>query len=162
MAKTDEVESIEDKITRALTAALEKALPAMAAAAVQTQISAQDVRQSAQISARSTGERCADCRQVLPAGVKQGEHAHIKVAIFPHDRRHGKWFQGLMINGVRYLSNNASHLVTVPADIDLQLIRNWEDNEDSLKEGREATHDSGSLGPSGSNVHQANHTSGWR
>lgn len=160
MAKNDEApESLDDKIARALATALEKALPAMAAAAVQTQISAQDAKSAAQYLARPSGEKCAECQQRLPAGVPQGSHKHIKVAIFPSHRKHGKWFQGLFVNGVKYLSNHAGHLLTVPADLDLSLIRNWEDNEDVMKDGREVDHNSGTLG---GQVHHADHTTAFR
>lgn len=159
MAKneTDE-KTLEDKIAEGISRAMEKALPLMAAAAVQTQISAQDSRNQVVALSRMTGEKCQVCSQYLPPGVKQGEHPHKRVVVFPRSKRHGKWFQGLIINGVRYLSNNASHSILVPEGLDMTLLDNWEENEEVLREGREATHDSGDI----NNPKRADHTSGWR
>ena len=148
--------SLEDKIAEGVARAMEKALPLAVQAAIQTQASVTQSQHALAMAARATGEKCSVCRQLLPAGVKQGEHKHIRVAIFPKDHRHGKWFQGLFINGVRYLSNNAQHLIDVPADVDLSLIKNWEENEEVLKEGRDASHNSGDVSaPKSSTV-------GWR
>lgn len=161
MAKNDTVvdeKTLEDKIAEGIAKAMEKALPAMAQAAVQVQISAQDARSQSIAASRLTGERCADCKQFLPPGVTQGKHPHKRMVVFPRSRRNGKWFQGIFINGVRYLSNHASHHITVPEDLDETLLANWEENEEVMKEGREATHDSGDI----SNPRRADHTAGFR
>lgn len=164
MAKNPETElsnvekSLEDKIAEGVARAMEKALPLAVTAALQVQSSINMSNHDRAMAARPTGEKCAACKQLLPPGVKQGEHKHIRVAVFPKNRRHAKWFQGLFINGVRYLSNDASHLLDVPADIDLSIIANWEDNEEVLKEGREATHDSGDV----NSPRRAGSSAGWR
>lgn len=135
----------EDAVAKAVKAALETALPLAVQVAMQTSASVQDSRAAALAAARPSGERCADCKQFLPAGVKQGEHKHKQVAVYPQNRHHGEWFQGLVVNGVRYLSNNGSHLITVPEDLDMNIIANWEENEDQLRAGRRASHNSGDV-----------------
>jgi hypothetical protein len=113
------------------------------------------------MSHRLTGEKCEGCKQFLPRGVEQGQHEHRKVVVFPTAQRHGKWFQGVRINGELYLSNNRSHAILVPADANIEyLLQQWEDNEDAMLHGREAQHNSGSIGQNGSNFKEAN--SAWR
>lgn len=103
------------------------------------------------------GATCGKCGQ----SDMRCRDQHQKMVVFPKNRRHGKFFQGIWLNGVRYLSNNGSHSIWVPKENGIQnLLDVWEDNEDSLLQGRETFHDSGSIGPSGTGFKAAH--GGWR
>jgi Icc-related predicted phosphoesterase len=102
-------------------------------------------------------ETCPECKQRLVGCL--GEHR--RMAVYPQNRRHGRYFQGCRLNGVLYLSNSLQHVITVPANCDFEYqIANWEANEDELRNGREVEHNSGSIGGGGSAFNPA--TTGFR
>lgn len=91
------------------------------------------------------GEQCTLCKQQLLGCM--GEHRFM--AVYPRNRRHGKYFQGVLINGVRYLSNSLAHKIWVPANASIEyLIQQFEINEEETMNGRTFEHDSGAIGGS--------------
>lgn len=109
--------------------------------------------------------RCADCGQEV--GACNGEH--VKMIVFPERAEYGEWFEGAYINGIRYLSNNRGHLVTVPKIAEGGIARTifeFEDNEQHLRTPRKQTQPRhvGFVGPNGtqSNVHPQNFNVGFR
>ena len=104
--------------------------------------------------------RCSDCGQVRSGC--QGEHA--MMVVFPQRyTHHAKYFTGVTINGIKYLSNHDSHEVLVPKDAvgDIQAIVSiFEQNEQDMMLGRRADHHSGRLSPKGRAVNEAN--AAWR
>jgi len=89
------------------------------------------------------------------------EQHHRKLPVYPGNPNLGKWFQGVIFNGVRYLSNSKQHSIWVPKDSNIEyIIELWEQNEQELATGREAHHNSGSLSKNGSNFTAAQ--SAWR
>lgn len=95
-------------------------------------------------------QRCDKCGQNVKACKDDG---HVQMVVYPTKYpEFGDWFMGVFINGVRYLSNNAAHAVTVPrvakSDI-LGMIRTWETNERELKLGRKRKRVSGNVGNGG-------------
>lgn len=149
--KKPEVKNTDQLIADAVQKALADALPmsagVMAKTFAETQHGFSQASRAAAETARPTGIRCGKCRQHLPSGLKEDEHPHRLVAVYPQNaRKHGKWFQGIFINGVRYLSNSAIHKIHVPADADVEkMIQIWEENEDELQTGRQVDHNSGSV-----------------
>lgn len=163
----DEVDAVDERTARIFAKMFAEAMPTMAAVIAQSiqagQQNAKNAEALALEAARPTGERCTDCRQLLPRGCKQGEHKHKKIVVFPRDKRYAKWFLGVRINSVLYLSNGPNHAIVVPEDCAIeQLIEGWEDNETELAHGRVAAHDSGSIGAATSKFNQANAGAGWR
>lgn len=160
MSKDTKSEVPQSEIARAVSEAIAAALPAAVAAAVQTMAAVQqgqkDSQEAAMNAHRLTGEKCADCKQILPRGCKQGEHAHKMLVVFPTQKRNFKWFQGVRINSVLYLSNGPNHYIPVPAESNIEHdIQKWEDNEDAQAHGREAEHDSGTMGAGVARTHNA-------
>lgn len=97
--------------------------------------------------------RCSECQQMLASCKSK----HRQVAVYPVNPNHGRWFQGVIINGVTYLSNSAQHKIPIPEDANVEyLVAEWERNEDQLLTGRQSFHDSGSV----QRFNQA--TSAWR
>jgi hypothetical protein len=86
------------------------------------------------------------------------------MVVFPRRYpEHGQFFQGVYLNGVKYLSNDEGHEITVPeiaAGSIAQLVQNFENNEQETRIGRRAERFSGTLSPAGSAVTPQN--IGWR
>lgn len=119
-------------------------LPTAVAVAVQA---GKPVPTATQVAASKypPGIRCGDCGQYLTACKEE----HVQMVVFPkrNPKKNGKWFQGVFINGVRYLSVNSSHRITVPKNAEIaHLVQQWEKNEEELSTGREVNHDSGIQG----------------
>lgn len=94
-----------------------------------------------------TVAQCGECKQKVNAC--KGKHR--ETVVFPFNAKWGRWFQGVYINGIRYLSNGPHEKVTVPHDSDVEyMIAMWEANEEEMKTGRERQHFTGSIGPGGS------------
>lgn len=112
---------------------------------------------------------CNECKQRGPNGIPcEGEHTTMVVypVRYPH---FGKFFQGVMINGIRYLSDNRRQRILIPTAMIstiTKIITDFEDNEYAQAMGRTAEHDSGSMADPGAGVHapkEANAAqSGWR
>lgn len=97
--------------------------------------------------------RCPDCGQHETAC--KGKHR--QAVVWPNDRHYEKFFQGVRINGVTYISNGANHRITVPAESDVEYMAHmWTENEKEIAQGRVAEHSSNS-------VHKfVPATKGWR
>ena len=140
-----EVESLDDKIAKAVGKAIEEALPVavMAVSKVTNEAKApQVVIQNGRPPPKEFGSRCHECGQYLIAC--KGEHEQLIVA--PANPRRFKSFPGVTINGLTYLSPNLSTPVTVPKANDIRTaIRLWEEGEDDMQMGRVVNHNSGTL-----------------
>jgi len=148
----------EPTVTELVAQALKEALPLAVVAAMQAQQGSTAANaQALQEAKLRSAERCFDCGQVKTAC--GGEH--MKMVVYPRNEEYGPWFPGIRLNGVVYLSNNATHEITVPKvnDFGYQLAT-WEKNERELKTGRKGHHNSGSVGPGHHNFSPANQ--GWR
>lgn len=112
------------------------------------------------VQAPAIRQICHVCRQAL-AGC---EGKHVQLVVYPQRYpEHGQFFQGVFLNGVKYLSNDDGHEITVPANAAnsiRQLVQNFENNEQETRIGRKAERYSGSLGPGGSAVNPQH--IGWR
>ena len=99
------------------------------------------------------GPRCNDCGQYEVCCKGQ----HRQVVVWPSNPHFARFFQGVRINGVTYLSNGPAHAITVPADSNIEYMTEmWTRNEQDLSQGRVAEHNSGT-------VQQFNPaTQGWR
>jgi hypothetical protein len=91
------------------------------------------------------GPVCNVCGQYLKAC--EGEHENI--CVYPVNYpEFGDFFQGVFINGVKYLSNNESHLIPVPKKAVTQfksIIQTYESNERESRVGRSKQHNSGNI-----------------
>ncbi len=99
---------------------------------------------------RETVTNCQKCGQMLTKGGRPAgcQGKHVEMVVYP--KKHGRFFQGAFINGVRYLSNHARHKITVPAENNIEYaVAQWEDSEDRMKEGRESNHNSGEMSATG-------------
>lgn len=107
-------------------------------------------------TARRFGPPCPECKQPKMGCGKK----HKQVVVYPRNPRHARFFQGVRLNGVRYISNGPGHAITVPADAPIEhLIQTFEKNEDEQTNGRVVDHNSGVLGRK-SAVNRA--TKAWR
>lgn len=88
---------------------------------------------------------------------------HTQEYVGPKDENLFKWFQGIRVNGVRYLSDHWGHRVWIPRKSDiLTSISAWEQNEKELSQKRSAEGmGMGSVGPGGV-VKQGQGAIGWR
>lgn len=105
-------------------------------------------------------EQCAICQQYTSAC--QGKHMRMVVYPTKYPEFAG-YFMGVKINGVKYLSGNEMHHVDVPAcavSTIINLINDFEQNEKTIKIGRQKSHNSGSIGAKGTGVNRA--VSAWR
>lgn len=63
---------------------------------------------------------------------------HIKVYVGPRDEDYFQWFQGVIISGVRFLSDFHGHMIWIPKKSDiLTIVNNWERNEKELSRRRQ-------------------------
>lgn len=89
---------------------------------------------------------CTVCQQNLAAcGDKHADFVAFPVK-YPE---FGDFFQGLFVNGVKYISNDEAHSVKVPeacVPYLKQMIAQFEEQERIARTGRNKTHHSGSLG----------------
>lgn len=161
MAKNESTteESVDERVAKAVAKAIAEALPLMAGVLGQSMVQAQADIEAKKVQTidtfRLTGERCQVCRQILPRGVKQGDHTHKRMIVWAN--YNSEYFQGVRINGVQYLSNDDRHHILVPADANVEyLVAQWENNERVTAEGRKHSHNSGNL----NNPQRA--TAAWR
>lgn len=152
-AETDASKAIREAISAAIT----EALPVATAMAAKVQAEANRPAPEAPPPGVFSREKCAACQQYLVAC--KGKHK--KMAVYPKNSRYGRWFQGVRINGVLYLSNNSSHQITVPADNNIEhLVEVWETNEEQVTQGRNVEHNSGGIGPNAGGFNPAGGNSG--
>lgn len=89
-----------------------------------------------------TFEKCAECFQYAEAC--KGEH--VEMVVYPVSAKHGKWFPGVIVNGVRYLSDHGGHRIKVPKENNIAAaVVQWEQNEEEMLNGRTKFHNSGSI-----------------
>lgn len=186
-APTPTSEDMARMVATAVAEALKQAIPAAAVGVQQAQLEAQRLNQEAIVrKAQARLKRCAICglpetacggpferdpktgeqKIVVSAdGAVQYEPSvnHIKYICAPRDESLFRWFQGVIIGGVRFLSDHPGHTIWIPKKSDIPtIINNWERNEKELSQRREA-HGSGagSVGRGGS---MPGHTNaiGWR
>lgn len=133
-----------------------KLIPAAVAAAVTANQAASQPRQAAPVQARRGGV-CQVCRQ--RDGACGGKH--VEMVVFPE--AHDEYFQGVFLNGVKYLSNDPGHKVLVPADSESdikRIVAGYVQNERELSQSRKAERHSGVVSPYGTAVTQQH--VGWR
>lgn len=101
--------------------------------------------------------KCSECGQV-----KTGcEGKHVKMTVLPASFQ--EYFPGVILNGIKYLSNDDGHTVTVPANAEstiLGIIAGYERNEQELASGRKAVRHSGVVSPGGARTMEQH--SAWR
>lgn len=134
---------------------INKLIPAVVAAQAQAN------RQPMQVTpalptARVAPKMCHECRQQEKAcGGK-----HIQMVVYPTKYpQHADYFMGAIINGVRYLSNDPGHKVTVPEIAEatiLGIVAGYEDEEQAKAVGRAKSVNSGRVSPFGNQTVQQN------
>lgn len=90
---------------------------------------------------------------------------HVKEYVGPKDENLFRWFQGLILNGVRYLSDYPGHKIWIPKKSDiLTQVNMWEQNEKDLLQKRSAWgQGAGSIGPQGQVLNKgSSQFIGWR
>lgn len=104
---------------------------------------------------------CTECGQILETGCKG---KHVQMVVFPQRYpEHAEFFQGVFLNGRRYLSNDENHKVVVPEEcvaLFNQIIQTFEQNEQDQRVGRSHQHRSGTVSPNGSSFNPAR--AAWR
>lgn len=121
-------------VADAVAKAMESAIPAAIGAAISVTAPKAHVKPST--------DTCPECRQYIRAC--KGEHVQIEVWV--HDTEVSRWFTGVRINGVTYLSPDAGVKVTVPKDNDIaSIVSAYTQGEKEMMRGKKVQHDSGSL-----------------
>lgn len=93
--------------------------------------------------------------------LRHGNHGRMYVNVA--NRRRAKWFPGVWINGVQYLSVTTQHLMWVPKDNEIGAkIADWAESDEELRTKREIEHDSGIITPSSTRKFQAFSGPGFR
>lgn len=88
---------------------------------------------------------------------------HVKEYVGPKDENLFRWFQGVIVNGVRFLADYPGHKQWIPRKSDiLTTVNAWEANEKELSQKRTAEGMGvGSVGPGGARKGNQNFL-GWR
>ncbi len=162
-------ETEEEKNTRVIRetvkAVVGELVPAMMAMQVGNQSSS-----GSRPANRPRFHQCGICKQSGPPSVTnplgfpcRGEH--VKMVVYPTKYpEFGKWFQGCIINGIRYLSSNRRERIDIPKECEGQIMKqvaDYEENERVTAMGRTAEHNSGSMNEGGGG--KQNHAnSAWR
>lgn len=129
-------------------------IPTMIASAVQASKAAEPAPRGA---APKQMPKCHECGQVLSGC----EGKHIQMVV--HPAQFAEYFPGVIINGIKYLSNDSGHRITVPAACEstiMGIVAGFEKNEREISVGRKRDHHSGSVSPHGSSINPAN--AAWR
>lgn len=161
MADTKNEVSIAEAAARAAAKAIaEEMLPTFMAAQQLANRQAADERPQLHAPA-PIRETCHVCGQALKTGC-MGEHE--MAVVFPKRYpEHGDFFQGVILNGVKYLSNDDQHKIPVPKNAVATIegfVQAFENNEQETRVGRKAERYSGRVTPNGAQfVPQAK---GWR
>jgi hypothetical protein len=147
-------------IVKQVAEAMMGIIPAAVATAVQA---ANSQRQAAAPQAPAQvrpAARCSDCGQAVSAC----HGKHVQMVVYPtRYPEHAEYFQGVLLNGVKYLSNNEGHQITVPevAFSDIKsIVAGFEQNEQDMKLGRKVERHSGTVSPHGVSFNPANQA--WR
>lgn len=155
-------ESEEERMNRTVLATVK----AVVGELVPAMMAMQNASSAGQRPARENRRwiQCRVCKQAGPNKAPcNGEH--IKMVVYPSKYpEFGKWFQGAIINGIRYLSDGRRDRIDIPAACEGQItkqVADYEENERVTVMGRSASHDSGSISEGGGgNANGA--TSAWR
>lgn len=157
--KVEAKPELSDAYKQALKDVSEQLIPA-AIAAVMTAQKGQAPAERPRAHAPMAAPRCHECGQQKTAC----EGKHVKLVVFPIQYpQHADFFPGVFINGVRYLSNDGGHAITVPevsANEIAAIVRGFEKNEQEMAVGRKAERHSGVVSPHGSAT--VPQTVGWR
>ena len=160
-----EVKSKPEIPSSVLEAAIKAVADQMIPAAVAAAVAATSRGQYVQSAAPSrplppSNDRCPTCSQLTSACRDE----HVEMIVYPtRYEEHAQFFPGAIINGVKYLSNDASHRVPVPKVSEaavLEIVRNFENNEQDTRLGRKAERRSGVVTPHGAQFSPANQA--WR
>jgi enamine deaminase RidA (YjgF/YER057c/UK114 family) len=107
---------------------------------------------------RDLGPECEKCGQ----RIKVCKDQHVMMVVFPANRRLARYFQGLKLNGVTYHSGQPGRPIWVPATNDFAYqLQQFGENEENFLHGRSASHNSGTIGPSGGNQFVPAHVPQW-
>lgn len=155
--KTNKQPAQSEQIT--IKQIVEQLIPSAIAAAVQATKQSQAPVQAAR-PANVAAPRCGDCGQEKTAcGGK-----HVQMVVFPlRYPQHAEYFMGVQINGVKYLSNDENHKVTVPEEAAgsiKSIVQAFEQNEQDMAVGRKAIRHSGTVSPYGASTSPAQQA--WR
>ena len=103
---------------------------------------------------------CTVCRQ----DVHGCEGKHVEMVVYPTKYpKYARYFTGIQLNGVTYLSNDEGHKVLVPENAASEIsamVARAEQEEVEMRTGREVEHYAGSVSPGGSRPNAA--YKGWR
>jgi hypothetical protein len=145
--KKKEIDGTDDKIAKAISKALEDALPMAVMAAAQILKPAERKVVTQEDVAASRAE-CSTCG--LRRIACHDEHELMYVG--PRNHRYLKDFPGVYINGVWFKSAAPGHRIPVPKKNGIAfMIQQWENSEDDNKDGRTIDWNSGTLSGSGKN-----------
>ena len=148
----------EQSVSDAIKEAIKEALPMAAAMAAQASAAAQPkpVAGPGLPFLKQNKGKCSECGQFEAAC----KNEHRLACVFPDDEEIGTFFQGVKINGVRYMSNGPGHLITVPKDSNVEyMVSAWVSQEKVLRTGRKMNRNSGSIG--GTNNFKAYNGGDW-
>lgn len=90
---------------------------------------------------------------------------HIRAYAGPTDPNLFKWFQGMKVNGVRFLPDYFGHRQWIPKQSDiLTQVNAWEaDQHDQMQRRTAEGMGAGAIGPNGGIMHRGNQNAvGWR
>jgi hypothetical protein len=136
-----DAESLQKALSEALTKGISEGMAMAQMAASKNSAGSQPLHPKLAAQLR-VSDPCPECRQEKKAC--KGKHA--KLAVFPRDDRWGRYFQGVIINGVTYRSNNSADAITVPANAGIErIVMEWENNEIEVSTGRKRQHVSGDV-----------------
>lgn len=93
------------------------------------------------------------------------EENHIKAYCGPQDPNLFKWFQGLKVNGIRFLPDYYNHHQWIPKNSDiLTQVNAWEvDQHDQMQRRTAEGYGAGALGPQGQILNRGDQRAiGWR
>ena len=132
---------LQEAAADAARAAVEAMMPAVAASIA----SAQPKQAPISIDrAPHSHPRCPDCNQYQVAC----KGKHIQLVVYPQNEQFADWYDGIDINGVRYISPDKNTAITVPADAAstiAKMTRDYEENEMQTRMGRKRTRNSGDV-----------------
>lgn len=130
---------IHEAAAAAAKAAVEAMMPAVAAS-----IAAAAPKQAPVSIDRAphSHPRCPECNQYIVAC--KGKHE--RIVVYPASDQFTDWFDGVDINGVRYISSDRNTAIVVPADAAgtiMKMVRDYEENEMQTRMGRKKVRNSG-------------------
>lgn len=139
-------------VSASVKALMAEALPGIMAAVIQANNAPTANEASALAAAQAKIARREICQVCKQAKVGCGGK-HVKAIVYPMKYpEYGKWFQGCIINGIRYLSDNRNDYVTIPENCVgpiMKQVADYEENERATRNGRVAEHDSGGINQGG-------------